>query len=286
MPKPWNFLQPLVFNFGRDLARNPTQYMMERAFEHHGLNWRYVQFEFGPEKLADAVRAMRLLEFRGGNCTIPYKVAIIEHLDGLGKSASLMGAVNCVVRRGTELIGENTDGKGFLQSFREVADPSGKSIVILGAGGAARAIAVELALADAKQLTIVNRNQRRGEELAALVRDKVVVKANYVSWSGDYSVPDDADVLVNATSIGMSDADARVPVVTESLRPGTVVADVIVDPPHTRLLRDARERGCTVLDGLGMVVNQALIAFNYWTNVQPDREVMKKALNEVLGVDG
>ena len=139
MTKEWNFLQKLVFNFGHELASNPTQYMMEQAFAHHGLPWRYVQFEFGAEELADAVRAMRLLGFRGGNCTIPFKVAIIEHLDGLGESASMMEAVNCVVRRGDELIGENTDGKGFMQSFRQIADPAGKSVVILGAGGAARA---------------------------------------------------------------------------------------------------------------------------------------------------
>jgi len=283
MTREWNFLQELVFNFGHELASNPTQYMMEQAFAHHGLPWRYVQFEFGAEKLADAVRAVRLLGFRGGNCTIPFKVAIIEQLDGLGESASMMEAVNCVVRRGDELIGENTDGKGFMQSFRQVADPAGKSVAILGAGGAARAIAVELALAGAASVTIVNRTAQRGQALADLIRQRTASEAIFTEWSGQFSVPGDVQVLINATSIGMGDADARLPIAEESLRSDLVVADVIVDPPDTHLIRTARDRGCVVLDGMGMVVNQAVIAFQYWTGVDASAEVMRGALREVVG---
>ena len=210
MASDWNFLQDLVFNFGHQLATNPTQYMMEQAFAHHELNWRYVQFEFVEDKLADAVQAMRVLGFRGGNCTIPYKVAIISHLDGLGESAALMEAVNCVVLRDGQLIGENTDGKGFLQSFRDVAEPAGKRVTLLGAGGAARAIAVELALAGAASLTIVNRDTQRGEALTRLIADRTAANANFVPWSGDYAVDADTEVLVNATSVGMNDAAAEV----------------------------------------------------------------------------
>lgn len=282
MAKNWDFLQELVFNFGSDLANNPTQYMMECAFRHHQLNWRYVQFEFGPEKLEAAVGAMRLLGFRGGNCTIPYKVAITRYLDRLGDSASLIGAVNCVVRVGDELVGENTDGKGFLESFRQVADPAGQNIVILGAGGAARAIAVELALSGARQLTIVNRKETRGRELAELLQEKVHVSAQFVPWQGEFAAPQDTFAVVNATSIGMSDRTARVPLAVDSLEASMLVADVIVNPPDSQLVRDASERGCTVLDGLGMVVNQAVIAFRYWTGFDPERTVMQKALKEVL----
>ena len=284
MTKEWNFLQKLVFNFGHELASNPTQYMMEQAFAHHGLPWRYVQFEFGAEKLADAVRAVQLLGFRGGNCTIPFKVAIIEHLDGLGKSASMMEAVNCVVRRGDELIGENTDGKGFMQSFRKVADPAGKSVVILGAGGAARAIAVELALAGVASVAVVNRTAQRGQALADLIRQRTASEAKFIAWTGQFSVPDDVQVLINATSIGMGDANARLAIAEDSLRPDLVVADVIVDPPDTHLIRTARDSGCVVLDGMGMVVNQAVIAFQYWTGVDANAEVMRGALREVVGL--
>src|SRR5687768_16946420 len=123
--------------------------MMERAFAHQGLDWRYLTLEVLPEHLGDAVRGLRALGFRGGNITKPHKCEVIQYLDGTSEAAGLMGAVNCIDRDGEKLIGENTDGKGFVQSLRGVTDPAGKRIVILGAGGAARAIAVELALAGA-----------------------------------------------------------------------------------------------------------------------------------------
>jgi shikimate dehydrogenase len=286
MAKEWNFLQDLVFNFGAELASNPTQYMMEQCFRDRGLNWRYVQFEFGPEKLEEAVHAMRLLGFHGGNCTMPYKVEITKHLDALGKSAEVMGAVNTVVRRGDKLVGENTDGKGFLQSFRSVADPAGKAVAILGAGGAARAIAVELALAGAPRFVVVNRSEKRGQELAELLRGKVGADAGYEPWQEDYKVPADIDVVVNATSIGMGDREARVAIDVESLRSDLVVADVVISPPDTWLIRTARERGATAIDGLGMVIHQAVIAFNYWTGEEADPQVMRVALEEVLGLEG
>ena len=121
--------------------------------------------------------------FRGFNCTIPHKVAVIEHLDGLGESASLMGAVNCVVRRGDQLIGENTDGKGFVKSLRELVDPTGKHVVMFGAGGAARAIGVEVALAGATKITLINRSATRGEQLAQLLADRVKVDVKFVRWT-------------------------------------------------------------------------------------------------------
>lgn len=284
MARQWNFRQELVFCFGHHLADNPTQHMLEKAFRHHGLNWRYVNFELGNERLAEAVRAVRVLGFRGGNCTLPCKVTVIPHLDRLGQSAGVMEAVNCVVADGEELVGQNTDGKGFLQSLREVTDPAGKRVTILGAGGAARAIAVETALAGASRITIVNRSPRRGRELVELLQTRTAVEARFVPWQGDHSVSEDTQILINATSIGMHpDAGARIPLRTDSLTPGMVVADVIANPPLTRLLREAADRGCTVLDGLGMLVNQGVISFRYWTGQDPDSSVMRAALEEVFG---
>jgi len=279
-----SFKPELCCLFGKPVAENPTQAMIEAAFRHHGLDWRYVQFEVEPEALADAVRGMRAMGFRGGNVTTPHKVAIVKHLDRVAESASLMGAVNCVVRRGGELVGENTDGKGFIQSLRGVTDPAGKKVVVLGAGGAARAITVELALAGAKSLVIVNRGRERGRELAELLRTKTGVGVEASVWEGDTKVPRDADVLVNATSIGLfPDVQARVPLDLSTLAPRMVVADVIPNPPETRLLRDARARGCTVLDGLGMLVNQGVIGFKYWTGIDADPAVMRRALEDVFG---
>jgi shikimate dehydrogenase len=283
MARQWNFRQELVFCFGHHLADNPTQHMLEKAFRHHGMNWRYVNFELGNERLAEAVRAVRVLGFRGGNCTLPCKVTVIPHLDRLGQSAGVMEAVNCVVADGEELVGENTDGKGFLQSLREVTDPAGKRVTILGAGGAARAIAVETALAGASRITIVNRSPRRGRELVELLRARTEAEARFLPWQGDHSVSDDTQILINATSIGMHpDAGARIPLRTDTLTPEMVVADVIANPPLTRLLQDAAGRGCTVLDGLGMLVNQGVISFRYWTGQDPDSSVMRAALEEVF----
>jgi shikimate dehydrogenase len=281
-----NFLHELVGSMSQGAAGNPTVAMIEAAFVHHGLHWRYINMEVPPEGLGDAVEGARAMGFRGFNCSLPHKVAVISHLDGLGESAAVMGAVNCVVRRGDQLIGENTDGKGFLKSLQAVRDPRGRSIVLLGAGGAARAIAVELGLAGAKQLTVVNRSEARGTELAALLREKLQIDAHFTLWSGDYALPAATDVLINATSIGLYDGEARVAVALDSLTPGLVVADVIFNPPQTRLLRDAAARGCTTLDGLGMIVNQGVVSIQFWTGVDPDPAVMRRAVEAALGIHG
>lgn len=222
--------------------------------------------------------------FRGFNCSLPHKVTVIQHLDGLGESASVMGAVNCVVRRGDKYIGENTDGKGFLKSLSSATDPRGKSIVLLGAGGAARAIAVELGLAGARRITVVNRSQGRGAELVELLRAKLRLDSELVVGSGDYAVPAGTDVLINATSVGLYDAEARLNLDVSTLSPDIVVADVIGNPPQTRLIRDAMAQGCRTLDGLGMLVNQGVISVQYWTGIEPESEVMHSALRKALGL--
>lgn len=279
-----NALQEIVCCMGQPVAGNPTQFMMERAFAAAGLDWRYLTLEVPPEKLGDAVRGMRAMGFRGGNFTIPHKVAVLPLLDGLSAAAELAGAVNCVHREGDRLLGENTDGKGFLQSLRTLADPLDKRVVILGAGGAARAIAVEVGLAKPAEVIIVNRSPERGEELARLLNERVQVAAHYAPWQGDYVVPETAQIVIQATSIGLGDPQARVPLDVQSLRPHMVVADVVFNPPRTRLLREAAELGCSTLDGLGMLVNQAVVGFKIWTGVAPDAEVMREALEEYLEI--
>lgn len=156
--------------------------------------------------------------------------------------------------------------------------------MIFGAGGAARAIGVEVALAGATQSTIVNRSARRGDELVQLLNDKVPAEAEFVKWDGPYRVLDDAEIVINVTSIGLyPDVDARLDLDVSTLRPHMVVADVIPNPPRTNLVKDARARGCKVIDGLGMLVNQGVIGVTYWTGIEPDAGVMRKALEEVFG---
>jgi len=258
--------------------------MMEKAFVAAGLDWRYLTLEVPADKLTDAVRGLRAMGFRGANFTIPHKVAVIPLLDELSPAAELMGAVNCLKREGDKLIGENTDGKGFVQSLRTVLDPAGKRFAILGSGGAARAIAVELGLSGAAEIVIVNRTVGRGQDLVTLLSERVKVNSRLVHWKGDFEVPSEIDVLINATSIGLGDAQAHVPVDLNTLRKELVVADVIFNPPRTKLIREAEQRGCPTLDGLGMLVNQAVIGFKIWTGVDPDAAVMREALEEFLNI--
>lgn len=278
------FLSILTGSFALPAAENPTGAMVEAAYRHHGLDARYLNCEVAPDALGDAVRGARAMGWVGFNCSIPHKVAVIEHLDGLADSASVIGAVNCVVHRDGRWIGENTDGQGFLTSLRTVVDPAGKSLVVFGAGGAARAIAVETALAGAAAITIVNRDPSRGAELVALLNERTPARAELVGWGSCYTVPDGIDVVVNATSIGLwPDVDAQLDLDLGSLQPELVVADVIPNPPRTRLIQDAEARGCTVLDGLGMLVNQGVISIKHWTDVDPDPSVMRSTLEALFG---
>ena len=195
--------------------------MVEAAYRHHGLDARYLNCEVTPEGLADAVAGARAMGWAGFNCSLPHKVAVIGLLDGLAPSAEVIGAVNTVVATDGRLVGHNTDGQGFVESLRTVVDPAGLDLVVLGAGGAARAVAVETALAGAASVTIVNRDAGRGEELARVVTEGTGVPATYVAWDHTFAVPEGADVVVNATSVGFGDGDALVDVSLDTLRPGS-----------------------------------------------------------------
>lgn len=278
-----NFQQELTGCFGQPVSENPTQVMIEAAYQHHNLDWRYLTIEVAPENLKAAVDGAKAMGFQGFNCTIPHKVSVIQYLDGLGESASVMEAVNCVVCREGQLIGENTDGKGFVESLSELTDPKGKKIVIFGAGGAARAISVEMALAGATAATIVNRSVERGEGLVALLKERTDIEASFAKWDGPFSIPDGTDVVINATSIGLfPDINARLDINFDTLTSSMMVADVIPNPPETHLVKTARDLGCPTIDGLGMLVNQGVIGIKYWTGVDPDPKVMRAALEDVF----
>lgn len=275
----------VVGAFGQPIAENPTGVMQEAAFAEAGLDWRYLLFEVGRDDLPAAVQAIRALDLRGMNLTIPHKVAVLEHLDEVAPDAALIGAVNTIRRDGRRLIGENTDGKGFMRALVDDAgvNPSGANVVILGAGGAARAISVELALAGARHVTIVNRTAGRGQVLAALIAERTDAASSFALWSGAYAVPEGTDVLVQATSIGLyPDVDARPDLDYGTIRPGMTVCDVIPNPPNTPFLKLARERGATAIDGMGMLVYQGAIAFELWTGKVASTAAMRAALEKAF----
>lgn len=281
-----NYKAELTGVFGHPVAENPTGVMQEAAFAALGLNWRYLTIEVLPEDLPAAVQGMRAMHFAGINCTIPHKVAVLPLLDEVAPNARLMGAVNTVRREGERLIGENTDGKGFMRALREESiEPAGTRVVILGAGGAARAISVELALAGVERITLVNRSAARMQTLADLLRQHTNARVDTVDWQETYSVAPETNILINATSIGLYPAVETLPaVVMESIAPEMLVCDVIPNPPRTAFLRAAAARGARTLDGLGMLVYQGAIAFTMWTGVEAPVDVMRKALADVFNV--
>jgi shikimate dehydrogenase len=287
MPDAKNYKAELVGVFGHPVAENPTIVMQEAAFRDLGLNWRYLNLEVLPEDLGDAVKGLRAMNFAGINCTIPHKTRVLEYLDTIAPDAKLMGAVNTVRRDGKRLIGENTDGKGFIRSLREDAklEPSGKRVIVLGAGGAARAMTVELALEGAAHITVVNRDVARGQALVKLLLENTPVQAEFVGWNHAYAVPENTDVLANATSIGLyPNVNDQPNLDYDSIRPSMIVCDVIPNPPRTPFLREAESRGARTLDGLGMLVYQGAIAFKMWTGHEANITVMRSALEREFGL--
>ncbi len=282
MPDP--ALQEILCCLGQPVAGNPTQFMMQRALARAGLDWCYLTLEVAPADLADALRGVRALGFRGANVSLPHKMAAAPLLDRLSESAQLIGAVSCISRGEAGLIGDATDGRAFVEALREIADLADKRVLLLGAGGVARAIAAELARHSVAEVRVANRTAARGEALAELLHDRLSVAAHPLAWATPLAVPDDIDILINATAIGVLDAEARVPVDPASLRPSLVVADVVFNPPRTWLLDAAERAGCTTLNGLGMLVNQVACDFHIWTGLEPDKAILREAVEEYLEI--
>ena len=277
----------LVGVFGHPVAENPTVVMHEAAFAELGMNWRYLTIEVLPDDLEAAMAGMRAMNMRGINLTIPHKVTVVEYLDRLSDAARLMGAVNTVVNDDGELFGENTDGKGFLRALVDDArvDPKDANVVVFGAGGASRAITVELARAGASNITIVNRSPERGRALVDLLDEKTPTSATYEPWNGPYRIPSGTDIVINATSIGLfPDVDAKPDLDYTTVTAGMTVCDVI-HSPDTPFLKEARQRGSRTLDGVGMLVYQGAIGFKLWTGREAPIAVMYAALAEAFGLD-
>ena len=279
------FLSALTGSFSQGAGNNPTVSIMEAGFEAAHMDVRYINCEVAPEHLANAVKGAIAMGWLGFNCSLPHKETVLEHLDSVGESARLIGAVNTVVIRDGQLTGENTDGKGFVEALRTQRDPRGARAVIFGAGGAARAIAIELGLAGAASITIVNRTAERGQALAEHVDHNTEAECSFTPWGSQFRIPAGCDLVVNATSIGFSPQEDQTLDVDFSAFPtGAVVADVVPNPPMTRWLRAAQDAGCIPLTGVGMLVNQALVNAKLWTGETLDATVMHRAFEEALGI--
>lgn len=277
-----NYRAELVGAFGNPIDENPTGVMEEAAFAAKGLNFRYLTVKVEKDDLEAAMKGVKAFGMKGINLTIPHKVNVLNYLDELSEAAEIIGAVNMVVNRDGKLWGENTDGKGFLISLKnEGVSVEGKQVVILGAGGAAKAIGVECALAGVKKIIIVNRNKERGEDLVRLIREKTSAQAEYAPWSSTYKVAPGTDIFINATCIGLyPDVNSKPDVDYDTVTSKMVVSDVVFNDPNTLFLQEAGKRGAHTINGLGMLVNQGALNFTLWTGVEAPIDVMTDTLKK------
>ncbi len=266
---------------GEVVDGNPTQEMMEAAFAAAGLAWKYISIPVPSGDFPQAFEATRRLRFSGLHITKPYKIDAVAAVDYLTPAAAKIGAVNCVYTSGARLIGDNTDGRGLVNALSGLCPLVGASAVVLGAGGAARAIAIELSLAGAADVVIVNRTERSGLSLVEALKEAGQATCSYRRWSG-YKVPAGTDLLVNATSIGMLDPQQRPDVEISALASDTVVADAVIAPEPTGFLVDAGQKGLQTVEGTEMLVKQAAISFKLWTGRDADEAELRIALAEAL----
>lgn len=263
--------------------------MHNAAFRAQNMNAAYGAFDVEPGQLRAAVDGIRALGFLGVNVTIPHKEAVIDYLDEVAPTARQVGAVNTIVNRGGRLIGYNTDGWGFISSLEEhKIKIAGIHAVVLGAGGAARAVAMHLAMAGVRRLTVANRNAGRAEALLAdvlKVEGRVTVRAVESSSPEERHALMDAGLVVNCTPLGMHPDVNATPIQEINLMPqGSVVYDTIYRPMETRLLREARIRGLHTVSGLSMLVHQGACAWEYWFGRRgPVKEMFTAALTALEG---
>lgn len=285
--KEQNYLDHLVGVFGQPVAENPGVVIQDAAFQALGLErWHFLTLDVDKDQLENAINGLKAFKMRGINCTIPHKIEVMKYLDEISESAKLIGAVNMIVNDNGRLFGENTDGKGFMMSLASNGvDVKGKKAVVFGAGGAARAICVEMGLAGVADITIVNRAQDRhlGDALMEILRANTKTEVRYIDWDGPFTIPEDTDIVVNATSIGLyPNVDAMPNIDMDSIKPTMFVQDVIPNPTETAFIKEMRRRGIPCATGAGMLINQAALNIEMWTGLKPDKEIMYKALEEAL----
>lgn len=289
--------------FGFPVEHSFSPAMHNAAFGHLGLDFVYVPFPVPPGELERAVSAIHALNLVGVNVTVPHKEKVSAYLDELTPGAKLTGAVNTIVNQGGRLVGYNTDGAGFIRFLADEArfEPAGKRVLILGAGGAARAVAVHLALAGVSQLVVANRTLQKATVLADLLNDQTPARATAVSWAAnafqpgrsqdeDGPVADSrtaseaelaawADLIVQTTPLGMHPREDTCPDFPFGcLHSGQVVLDLVYNPPRTLFLERAARAGARVYNGLGMLLYQGALAFELWTGKKAPVEVMRRAL--------
>jgi shikimate dehydrogenase len=269
---------------GHPVAENPIDRMFDAVYAHYGLHWQFWKSDIASEAdLALVVAALAPLGYRGFAITVPYKVAVIPMLDAVDDDVRAIGAANYVTIEQGRRIGHNNDGKGVVKAIEKVTSLSGQRVVMLGAGGAGRAMAAEIAWAGAERMTIVTRREDQGREVAEMVRRASGVPCDWQPWQKEVSVPAGTSLLMNATHLGCAPELEHVPMRWDTVDPGCTVVDVITNPRITPFLATAQARGCRIVDGVEMLVQLAMQIFESWTGVSPAESVFQKAVADALG---
>ena len=274
----------IVGVIGDPVEHSRSPQMHNAAFAKAGLDYVYVPFHVRPDDLMDAIAGFRAINVVGINVTLPHKQAVIPSLTSISREAELIGAVNTLSFNDGEIQGDNTDAPGVLRALEEnenMSVPVGEDVVVLGAGGAARAVVVALALAGVASITIANRTVEKAIALAEEMAEKTDVPMHGMGLT-DAQLPDavhQSSLLVNTATTSM-DANHPLLISADWLQQRTIVYDIVYTPPVTPLMQAANERGCRTLGGIGMLVHQGAIAFEKWTGVAPCTETMYEALYE------
>jgi shikimate dehydrogenase len=274
--------------FGYPVKHTLSPCMHNAAFAATGLNAVYLPFEVKPQEIKLGIKAVKALGISGINITIPHKEKCIPFLDGLSDEAKAIGAVNTIVNRKGKLIGYNTDGTGFMTALNINLHfaPKGKSVFILGAGGAAKAVATVLAMGGVKKIILCDVVRSRAVQLVRQLKGdfkKLQAKVwNFPLPVSKLKLPLDIDLLVNATPVGMKYRDPLL-VAPGSLREGLTIFDLVYNHPETKLVSLARAKGLKADTGLGMLLFQGAIAFSLWTQKKAPLEIMRKALLKAMG---
>ena len=260
---------PLAGVIGNPVGHSRSPLMHRHWLRRYGIRGDYVPLQVAEADLPDVIRALPRMGFVGANVTLPHKSAVMQLVDHLSDRAILVGAVNTLTfREDGTIFGDNTDGYGFMANVRAGApgwDPKAGPALVLGAGGAARAIIVALADAGVPQILLTNRTRAKAEALKAEFGQRIKV----VDWVQAGNVVEDAAIVINTTSLGMTgQPDLRVPL--DGLQPQTIVTDIVYAPLRTTLLQTAAEMGCVTVDGLGMLLHQGVPGFERWFGKRPE----------------
>ena len=267
---------------GDPIAHSKSPLMHNAALVELGIEGEYVPVHVSREDLGSAIARMKELGFRGINVTIPHKVEVMNYIDQIDESAARIGAVNTIVNENGILTGYNTDGIGYVRSLKDETriDLRGKSIMVLGAGGAARGIVYALAQEEPKNIVIVNRSEDKA--LQMVEEWKSIVNITALAMDQVQSLMPAMDVVINTTSIGMHPHVSQSVIDPEIIPAGIIVSDLIYNPLTTELLKKSQERGCIIHGGLGMFVNQGAYALEYWTGMPAPIESMRTAVLKSL----